>query len=332
MEIAQFMKMKFTQYGSKDMDALKRKEILAELKKLSIILSSVMGTLIWLGIGIEADDTSYKKIMSETQLMSEKTLMPEEKPMPGKNEDNLKHQSDKVYTNDPKSYHHVITSTSEKYNMESSLVYAVIEVESNWDSKAVSHKGATGLMQLMPSTVKAMKVKNPFDPEENIEGGIRYIRYLLDRFNGDITLTLAAYNSGPTTVRRFKGMPPIKETKQFVKKVLSIEQYYKALTENQNVDNTIYTIQTGSFSEVERAQKQFESIMQILNRRELEYLRIEKVDKYYCVRLGKFEGYSKTEKLLQAINPKLSKAIIMEAYMIDERIIRLHKDSISADS
>jgi hypothetical protein len=272
-----------------------------------------MLTLIWLDISIEAHDTSYKKIMLE------------------KKEDNSKHHSDKIYTNDPKSYHHIISSKSEKYDVESSLVYAVIEVESNWDSKAVSRKGAIGLMQLMPSTFRAMKVKNPFDPEENIEGGIRYLRYLLDKFNGDITLTLAAYNSGPTTVRRFKGMPPIKETKQYVKRVLTIEQYYKAIADNQDVYNTIYTIQTGSFSEIERAQKQFDSIMQILNKRELEYLRIEKVDKYYCVRLGKFAGYTKTVKLLQAINPKFSKAIIMEAYMIDERIIRLHKDSISAD-
>ncbi|MEN8265171.1 MAG: lytic transglycosylase domain-containing protein, partial [Nitrospirota bacterium] len=203
---------------------------------------------------------------------------------------------------------------------------------SNWNHKAISKKGAKGLMQLMPSTAKDMNVKNLFDPEENIEGGIRYLRYLLDRFNGDITLTLAAYNSGPTTVRRFKGIPPIKETKQYVKKVLSIEQYYKAITDNQNVYNTIYTVQTGSFSEIERAQKQFDSIVQILNKRELEYLRIEKVDKYYCMRLGKFEGYTKTEKLLQVIKPQFLKAIIMEAYMKDERIIRLHKDSISADS
>lgn len=257
---------------------------------------------------------SYKIIMSE------------------KSEDNSKHQSDKIYTNDPKSYHHIISRKSEKYNVESSLVYAVIEVESTWNPKATSKKGAKGLMQLMPSTAKDMNVINPFDPEENIDGGTRYLRLLLDRFDGDLNLALAAYNSGPTTVRRFKGIPPIKETKQYVKKVLSIEQYYKAITDNRNVYNTIYTIQTGSFSEIERAQKQFDSIMQILNKKELEHLRIEKIDKYYCVRLGKFEGYTKTEKLLQVINPKISKAIIMEAYMIDERIIRLHKDSISADS
>jgi hypothetical protein len=112
-----------------------------------------------------------------------------------------------------------------------------------------------------------------------------------------------------------------------------IEQYInKAITDNQNVYHTIHTVQTGSFIEIERAQKQFDSIVQILNKRALDYLRIEKVDKYYCVRLGKFASYAKTEKFLQTIKPQLSKALIMEAYIKDARIIRLHKDSISADS
>ncbi|MFX0012486.1 MAG: lytic transglycosylase domain-containing protein [Candidatus Hermodarchaeota archaeon] len=191
------------------MYALRRKEIFAELK-LCIILLSVIGTLLWVGISIKTDDTSNKKIMSE------------------KSGDNSKHQSGKIYTNNPQSYHHIISSMSEKYKVESSLVYAVIEVESNWNYKAISKKGAIGLMQLMPSTAKDMNVDNLFDPEENIDGGVRYLRYLLDKFKGDVTLTLAAYNSGPTKVKRFNGMPPIKETKQYVKRVLSI--YNKDLT------------------------------------------------------------------------------------------------------
>lgn len=189
---------------------MSRKEIFAELKKLCIVLLSVIVTLIWVGISIETNDNSCKKIMSE------------------KSEDNLKHQSKKIYTNNPRSYHHIISSKSEKYKVEPSLVYAVIEVESNWNHKAISKKGAIGLMQLMPATAKDMNVNNVFDPEENIDGGIRYLRYLLDRFNGDIALTLAAYNSGPTKVKRFNGIPPIKETKRYVKRVLSI--YNKDLT------------------------------------------------------------------------------------------------------
>lgn len=122
----------------------------------------------------------------------------------------------------PITYHQIITRKSDKYRIEPSLISAVIKVESNWDSQAISSKGAKGLMQLMPSTAKDMKVKNPFDPEENIEGGTRYLRYLLDKFNGDIILALAAYNAGPNRVEIFRDIPPIKETRQYVKKVLSL--------------------------------------------------------------------------------------------------------------
>ena len=119
-------------------------------------------------------------------------------------------------------YNQIINNISRKYKVEASLVKAVIKVESNWDNTAVSKKGAIGLMQLMPSTVKAMNVKDPFNPAENIEGGTRYLRHLLDKFKGDLNLTLAAYNAGPETIGKFKGIPPIPETQQYVKEVLSV--------------------------------------------------------------------------------------------------------------
>ncbi len=146
----------------------------------------------------------YKKIMSEG------------------NKDISNYKGKKSHTPNLAYYHQIIYSKSEKYNIEPSLVNAVIKVESNWDSTAVSQKGAKGLMQLMPATAKKMNVKNPFNPEENIEGGIRYLRYLLDKFNGDLTLALAAYNAGPKTIEKFRGIPPIPETQQYVKRVLSI--------------------------------------------------------------------------------------------------------------
>jgi soluble lytic murein transglycosylase-like protein len=129
-------------------------------------------------------------------------------------------------------YDKLVFSKSDKYNVEPSLVSAMIQVESNWNYKVISRSGAIGLMQLMPATAKAMDVKDPLDPEENIEGGIKYLRYLLDRFDGDLTLAIAAYNAGPTKVRKYNGIPPIRETRQYVKRVLTIYN-------GSNLDNKI---------------------------------------------------------------------------------------------
>lgn len=123
-------------------------------------------------------------------------------------------------------YHQIIISKARKYNIEPSLIKAIITAESKWNPTAISKKGAIGLMQLMPSTIKDMQVNNPFDPEENIEGGVRYLRLLLDKFKGDLTLTLAAYNAGPNIVEKFGDIPPIPETEQFVREVLSIYNTY----------------------------------------------------------------------------------------------------------
>ena len=117
------------------------------------------------------------------------------------------------------TYDRIIISKSHKYGLEPSLIRAVITAESNWDPRAISKKGAVGLMQLMPSTAKEMKL-DPFSPEENIEGGTRYLRYLLDRFKGRLDFALAAYNAGPTAVERSGGIPSIAETKKYVRKVL----------------------------------------------------------------------------------------------------------------
>jgi soluble lytic murein transglycosylase-like protein len=124
----------------------------------------------------------------------------------------------------PPAYREVIHNRANAYRIEPSLVSAVITVESNWNSKAVSRKGAIGLMQLMPSTANEMGINDPFNPTENIEGGIKYLRYLLDRFDGDIALAIAAYNAGPRRIVTFRGIPPIRETQQYVNRVLSI--YY----------------------------------------------------------------------------------------------------------
>jgi soluble lytic murein transglycosylase len=118
-------------------------------------------------------------------------------------------------------YEYIIREKSAKYEIEPSIIKALINAESGWNPKAVSNKGAIGLMQLMPSTASEMNINNPYDPEENIEGGTRYLRMMLNRFNGDLDLALAAYNAGPATVEKNRGIPAFTETKKFVKKVLS---------------------------------------------------------------------------------------------------------------
>ena len=111
------------------------------------------------------------------------------------------------------------------YNIPAELIRAVIAIESAGDTAAVSHRGAVGLMQLMPETAGQMYVEDPVDPAQNIMGGTRYLRQLANDFGGDMVLVLAAYNAGPDAVRKYKGVPPFDETRQYVKKVL--DRYYQ---------------------------------------------------------------------------------------------------------
>jgi len=126
-------------------------------------------------------------------------------------------------------YDAIINQTSQKYNVDSTLVKAVIKAESNFNHKAVSPVGARGLMQLMPATAASLQVADSFHPESNIDGGVRYLRYLTNLFNGNLPLVLAAYNAGENTVMRYNNsIPPYKETQNYVKRVLHyLEQYRK---------------------------------------------------------------------------------------------------------
>ncbi|MBI5483756.1 MAG: lytic transglycosylase domain-containing protein [Deltaproteobacteria bacterium] len=131
-------------------------------------------------------------------------------------------------TVNPAEYEQLIKSCSEKYGVSVSLVKAVIHAESGYNPNAVSSKGASGLMQLMPGTAKSLKVADRFNPRDNVEGGVKYLRFLLDTFRGDVSLALAAYNAGLSKVAKYGGIPPFNETRTYVNRVLSYMQSYQS--------------------------------------------------------------------------------------------------------
>jgi len=130
-----------------------------------------------------------------------------------------------------KEFGSIIDQAAERFMVDPSLIKAVIKAESDFDKKAISKKGAQGLMQLMPTTADAMEVADPFNPEENIFGGTRYLSQLLERFQDDKRLALAAYNAGPEKVVSYNGVPPFRETEAFVKKVLNYYKEYQSASE-----------------------------------------------------------------------------------------------------
>jgi soluble lytic murein transglycosylase-like protein len=113
-----------------------------------------------------------------------------------------------------------IMQAAQTYQVDPTLIRAIIMAESSYNPRAVSHRGAQGLMQLMPTTAKWLGIRDSFDPAMNIDGGVRYFRRLLDRFDGDVKLALAAYNAGSRYVRKYGGVPPFRATRIYIKKVL----------------------------------------------------------------------------------------------------------------
>jgi soluble lytic murein transglycosylase len=132
--------------------------------------------------------------------------------------------SDLQYEHD---FDHYIAEASKKHGVSFPLVKAIIKAESDFNPRAISRKGALGLMQIMPENLEILQISDPFDPWENIMGGTRYFKMMLKRFKGKLPLSLAAYNAGPTVVDRYQSIPPFKETENYIEKVMMYYYSYK---------------------------------------------------------------------------------------------------------
>jgi soluble lytic murein transglycosylase-like protein len=158
------------------------------------------------------------------------------------NQENVKTYNFPCYASDPKcqqldwehiplnrqSFNEEITAASEVFSVDASLIRAIIHAESAYQPEALSPKGAQGLMQLMPATGKELQVSNVFDPVSNIAGGTKYLSILLQEFDDDIDLAAAAYNAGPGAVHKYGGIPPYKETKEYVRRINILYRRYRS--------------------------------------------------------------------------------------------------------
>ena len=124
-------------------------------------------------------------------------------------------------------YHMFIIQTASHYQIDPALIKAIIMAESGYNTQAVSKKGAKGLMQLMPETAQSLGVEDIFNPQQNITGGVQYFKQMVNKFNGDVKLALAAYNAGSRNVRNYNGVPPFKATHSYIKKVFKYYRIYK---------------------------------------------------------------------------------------------------------
>jgi Transglycosylase SLT domain len=165
----------------------------------------------------------------------------------------------------PQDIDAAITMAAARHNVDPNLVRAVVKVESNFNPNAVSRKGAMGLMQLMPSTARQLKVQNPFDPEQNIDAGVRQLKHLLESYGGDVKLTLAAYNAGSGAVARSAGVPHYAETQSYVRRITNL--YYGGSNYGRSSHGGFNVTPEGNFPSREpvRVQRDARGVLYISN-------------------------------------------------------------------
>jgi soluble lytic murein transglycosylase-like protein len=190
-------------------------------KGLSLLASGILSSLLALSSGW-ADVYAYKDkdgVLTFTNVPTHagfRRVLRETNPAPAA----------PIYS--PKSFESLILSASSRHSIDADLIRAVIKAESDFNSNARSHKGAMGLMQLMPDTARLYRVADAYNPGDNIEGGVRHLRLLLGRYRGDLELSLAAYNAGINAVARHGGIPPFPETREYVRRVLRFYDGYRS--------------------------------------------------------------------------------------------------------
>ncbi len=154
----------------------------------------------------------------------EPPYLPESQDLPKIEPDPPSPPAENQISRDP--YMPIILAAASQYKVDPTIIRAIIMAESNYNPKAVSKRGARGLMQLMPRTARSLGVKDSFNPEQNIHAGVKYFRQLLNKFDGDPSLALAAYNAGSRKVKKYKGVPPYKTTKRYIKKVFKYQRIF----------------------------------------------------------------------------------------------------------
>ena len=196
------------------MKSKKKKKLIIQILAVELVRSLFIAVMI---LGVALVSNSSNQMVMNPQFLSKMHPAPQTKQgLPSVSGRKAEHL-----------YHMFIIQTASHYQIDPALIKAIIMAESGYNTRAISKRGAKGLMQLMPVTAQSLGVEDIFNPHQNITGGVQYFKQMVNRFNGDVKLALAAYNAGSRNVRNYNGVPPFKATHSYIKKVFKYYQIYK---------------------------------------------------------------------------------------------------------